>query len=906
MKTSSKTDIAWMKCAFALAASFLLVGCQSRIVSTGKGPYSWVQSAHEEVGTVPVENVGNKAPLVTPTSKSYVSDALPWGSPKNLTNPVGKKLATKKNDSAREETKEGKGGSGYGRSVIVNINSNEEKEEDADTVGQEESSRLEDLYRGNIERKASRDLEQFGYAFFENGVDTSSTIGPIPSSYVLGPGDEVLISLTGGVEAFHRLVIDRDGILSVPEFGQIPLANQTYEDLYDALVSFMQETRRGFELSVSLGKLRVIQVNVVGQVNQPGQVEVPALATPLTALVAAGGPRKDGSLRSVSVRRNEGGEQRLIQIDLYDFLNGPESQLSNLSLREGDTIIVPTIGATVGIAGYVQKPGIYELLGDKTTVADAIEYAGGLTPFSFMPLASLERTVNGRGRERIDVELTEETMTLEMGNGELLMIEAVDDARQPLVHIEGEVARPGEFQFQVGMKISDLVKRADGLTVNAYLPQAIISRQLGDSSEIELVPGRRSQSNTRRVLVVDLGKAISGDATHDIELHPLDYVTVRSILEAQERAEVEIIGSVQRPGVYELTAGMRVSDLIAVANNLKQEVYYDQAELIRRVFDERTKRLDVRRYRFDLRSALDSENAYSDTNNPLLASGDRLVIRELQQAQVRVKIGGRVPFPGEYIFPAGANISDLVAAAGGILSDADLRAAIFTRESTKNLQQKRMNHLTERTRRLYEQSFERLVQTGQMREGLAAKIALEQTKDTLRRMKNVEADGRIVIPFDHPEFPETGYNLVLENGDSLSIPKAHCTISVVGHVFRPISLVINGEMDVPDALESAGGLTEFADNRLLYIVRADGSVENLKSKGKRSKLLAGDVLMVPRAPVERTLGAELSDAISLLRHAAETAVIGSQIGKDVDMTLVSPTTGRGSGINGELLLDGKF
>lgn len=883
---------------FPLVGLFALAACKTSPESPDAGgDLAWAYRPEARTEAVPFPELTPAASISAGSDRALRSEAWPWGNPQDLT----QLLSEHGRGAALPTPAPVKEGRGEGRdrdagSVVVNFNT-------GGSVGQPEvarpvvvsalaTSRLEGLYLGKFEKKASRELVQFGYAFFDRGAVALESQGPVPNHYRIGPGDELVVTLSGSIDAIYPLVVDREGRVNLPDFGSLSIAGERFGDLSARLRSFLAERRQGFELSVSLGRIRPIQVKVAGRVSQPGVVEVPALGTPLTALLAAGGPAKDGTLRRIRIQRTGPDGPKTIEVDLYGLLRGLSPELEAPLLEDGDVVIVPPIGPTVGIAGFVQQPAIYETLDEAITVGEALTLAGGLTPFSFTPLAHLERTVDGRGRQRVDVELSPEGLAQTMSDGELLMVEAVDDDRQPVVRIEGEIARPGDYEHRVGMTLSDLVRRADGLTIDAYLPQVFISRQLGPSEALENVPARHSHRQSRRVIVADLGAALRGEAEHDIALMPLDLVTVRSQSQARIRATVEILGSVQRPGKYELTAGMRVSDLIAIAGNPTPDVYFDEAELIRRVFDESARRLDVKRFRFDLRGALNPVYARDDQLNPVLSNGDRLVVRALQQAQVRGKIGGRVRFPGEYVFPAGATITDLIAAAGGILPDADLRAAHFSRESTRALQQQRLSHLSERTRRLSEDAFTRIVQSGRANEGLAGRLALEQGQDALQRMLSAEADGRIVIPFSTPGFPQSRYNLTLENGDALQIPRFHSTVSIAGHVFRPLTLVADETLTVEMALEQAGGLTESADEDLLYVVRADGRVDSVAQKparlSRKTPLLPGDVLLVPSKPIERTLGAQLGDALILARQMAEVALLASQVGNPIDATFVSP------------------
>ncbi len=241
-----------------------------------------------------------------------------------------------------------------------------------------------------------------------------------------------------------------------------------------------------------------------------------------------------------------------------------------------------------------------------------------------------------------------------------------------------------------------------------------------------------------------------------------------------------------------------------------------------------------------------------------------------------------------------------------MLEDADLRAARFTRVATQQLQQQRLEDLTERTRRLYEAALEKMVQQGKANEGVAAKVALLQSSQTLARMQLSEATGRIVIPFLNEDFPDSQYNLVLENADTLYIPRKHQTITVAGHVFRPISLVSGSGIRVKEALMQAGGLTEFADPSLLYVIRADGSVDSVAQNpsrlGNNTMMQAGDTLLVPRKPMERSAMAELSDLMRIARQAAEIGLLSTQIGRDVDINLVSPYAAEREGLVDEGVL----
>lgn len=845
----------------------------------------------------PVELIQPEADtdIAMQASEGTEVDWVPRGMPTDLTTRLEESMRT--NNEKRHQPGDTRG-SGRHTGVVVNINNVDHAGDDDATASEPNKislAPLERMYRGDYQREADRALVQFGYDYFKQSSKPASA-GPVPDSYVLGPGDEVTIAVSGTEDAYYKLEVDRDGRITIPEIGVVSVSGVRFDRLGKVINAAFAEKRRGYELTVGMGRVRKIQVHVVGAVSRPGLIELHAGSTLLDALTAVGGPSKSGTLRKIAWRRKGVNDQK---IDLYDFFVGGQQPPVDV-LLQGDIIHVPAIGSTVGIAGYVQRPGIYELSGE-LTLDKAIEAAGGFTPFTFTPRIQVEQTVDGRGRETLDIDMSGKDAKRTLNDGEMLLIGAVDDRLQPIVRIEGEVVRPGSFQYRGGMKVSDLIELSDGLTIDAYTKQAFISRQVGTTGTIALVTDRVRESSSRRVMVIDLRKALAKDPAHDIELFPLDQLSVRSRMASRTQPVVEVLGAVQKPGRYELTTGLRVSELIALAGNVLPEVHYDEAEIIRRVHNEETGQLDVKRYRFNLGKSIEEGGRF----DPVLENSDRLVIRKMRRAEVKAKITGLVRFPGEYVFPEGAKITDLIAAAGGLVDHADMRAAAFTRQSVRQLQSQRFQHLTEQTQRKFEDALRTMVQTGRPREGVAAKLALQDTEQLMDRMKNTEATGRVVIPFTREAFPKSDYNLALESGDTLHIPRQQQTVSIIGCVFTPNSFVAVEGITVKEALDRVGGTTEFADDERVYVIRADGNVESLLQNGKKrlslaAELLPGDVVLVPREAPARTAGAKMVDTLTILRHAVELGLIGSQVGQpigDFNYSTISDLNDKSNGIN---------
>lgn len=741
-------------------------------------------------------------------------------------------------------------------------------------------SALELQYRGDLPAQPDRELEQFGY---EQLARLSTPVGAVDGAsspdHVLVAGDEIIVDLTTDRVQRFRARVDEDGTLELEGLVSPRVGGVRFADAQALIRREIERVRRDFDLSVGLGRLASVPVRVVGEVSVPGVIELGARPSLLDAIGSAG-VLKSGSLRRITLRRASG---EVIQVDLYSYLlgNGPAP---DLRLTRGDTITVPPIGATVGVAGSVQRPGIYELLKSQSlTPTDAVAIAGGSTGFAVSNQVQVERT-QGNRRVLLDIELANKEEGLL--DGDLVLVGAVDGRLHPVVEVVGEVARAGRFQHRTGMSVGDLIRMSGGLTVDADDRQALLSRVSGVAGDRAVAWDAQTIRTSRRVLVIDLSKALHGDPEHDVTLEPLDHIRVRSMSETRAIPTVEVMGGVRRPGTYELTAGLTVRDVLVLAGNLEPDAFREEAELVRRKRTADASLLDVDRYRIDLGAVLRGE-----TPGPQLRAGDRLIVRKLSRAEVRVTASGMVRFPGEYVLPAGSRITDLIAAAGGLLNDADLRASRFTRSSVRDAQRDRWGDLEERTRQWYEHNLEERVNSARAKEAFAARIQLQQVQETLSRLRTVQATGRIVVPFTRDDFPESDANLVLESGDAIDVPRASHTVSVQGHVFNPSTEIFFDEVTADWLLERAGGVTEFADTDRLYVVRADGRVASVEqSKGRfrlTDPLLPGDIVLVPSKPLGRDAGSVMLDLLLLARAAGEAGALWNLASSDIDDGSVS-------------------
>jgi protein involved in polysaccharide export with SLBB domain len=315
------------------------------------------------------------------------------------------------------------------------------------------------------EQAVGRPLPVFGRQLFDEVPTTFAPVSriPVPANYAIGPGDELLIRVWGKIDLDARVTVDRNGQIFLPKIGAFTVAGIRYEQLEGYLRSTVGALYKGFTLNATMGKLRSIQVYVLGNARQPGTYSVSALSTLVDALFASGGPSSTGTMRRIQLRR---GNQTLTEFDIYDLLQkGDKSR--DAQLLQGDVIYIPPVGPQTAIAGSVNRPGIYELLGD-TKIAAALETAGGLTSLAAVDRVSLERIKEHRVRQTEEFSLDPTGLDREIGDGDVLRIFPISPRFDNAVILNGNVASPGRYVFRAGMRVSDLIPSRDSLLTRGY------------------------------------------------------------------------------------------------------------------------------------------------------------------------------------------------------------------------------------------------------------------------------------------------------------------------------------------------------------------------------------------------------------------------------------------------------
>lgn len=658
-----------------------------------------------------------------------------------------------------------------------------------------------------------RTLKQFGYDFFRNSTANLSSVEnlPVGSDYVVGPGDSLRIDVWGSLQARYDLEVDRNGEVTIPRIGAVKVWGLSYGQAREAIDKAFARYYRGYELNVTLGTLRTIQVYVVGEVEVPGTYNVSSLATVINALAAAGGPSKNGSLRSVRISRSGKAVQ---EIDLYDmFLSGDRSRDSRL--ENGDTLFVPVIGPVVAVAGAVKRPAIYEIKG-KTTLPGVLAMAGGITAAGDTGRVQVERVEGNSARVVADYvsggkALETELADVEVRDHDMVTVFPVREAMREVVTLTGNVARPGAYQFRKGMRVRDLIPDASVLLPESYLESVEISR---------LSP----PDYRREVLTVNLREALRDNSVDNVELQEQDTIRIFSRDEMVERPRVAISGQVVNPGVYDYFPRMTVRDLVAAAGSPKRNAHLESAELTRVTVG--AGNAGAARLEINLAKALAGDPAHNLTLEP----EDALIVRGIEnwlEATDRfVTLKGEVKFPGTYSIAKGERLNSVIERAGGFTDKAYLKGARFMRKSVREEQQKRMDEVSARTEQEILRKQGELAAVAASKEELdATRTALEGLLKSLNKLKESRAEGRVVIRLTQlDEFRVSPYNLELMGGDVLDVPQVSSVVNVMGQVYNPTSFVHLPGEDVGHYLKNAGGATRDGEEDDMYIISADGSV----------------------------------------------------------------------------------
>jgi len=672
-----------------------------------------------------------------------------------------------------------------------------------------------------------------------SAVDSMPLDVPLGPDYVLGGGDELSISMWGGVSQSFTRAINREGAITLPEAGQIQVAGLTLGNAQAAIGAALQPQFRNAHVAVTLARLRTIRIYVVGDVQRPGAYDISSLASPLSALYAAGGPTAIGSLRVMHHMRNG---NSIGDIDLYDFLlHGIRN--ADDHLQGGDTLLVPPAGPQVAVFGAVKRPAIYELRAEKTLAA-GLANAGGLTVAAELSHITIERIVANQRREIIPVpgpaangQANEEAnfANLELKDGDRVRVGTVLPSSERVIYLQGHVGRPGRIAYRDGLHLADVLQSYRDL-----LPEPAARGEIVRLVAPDLHP---------ETISFNLPEVLIGNSNPPLQ--PFDTIRIFGRYE-RDSPNVTIQGEVQNPGSYPMFDGMSAAQLVRAAGGFKRDASLEDADLIsyHAVNDSG---VTIERRTIAIGAAVLRNDAQADS--PLQA-GDVLTIHQMtgwNDIGASILIQGEVAHPGSYGFTEGEHLSDILRRAGGFRRGAYPEGAVLTRPEVKVLEEKSREELIRQIET--SSAAARMSQTLAGGDQAATLQLIQQQQDqVLSRLRSQPATGRLVIGIDSSidEWAGTAADIEVRRGDVLRIPKRPGFVLVSGQVYNTSAITFIAGKTAGWYLERAGGATAIANRKEIFVIRANGSVvgrrsgEGYGNNVLSTKLDPGDVIVVPQ------------------------------------------------------------
>lgn len=661
----------------------------------------------------------------------------------------------------------------------------------ADQQRQQELSPEDELF-GTIstttEKKKIRPEDRiFGASLFKNkelSFEPSLNI-PTPQNYVLAAGDELIIDIWGASEQTYQQTITPEGAVVIRNLGPVYLNGLTIEEATKRLRRELSKIYSGLNggntsLKVSLGAVRSIKVNIVGEAFNPGTYTLPSLATVFNALYAAGGPSLNGTLRDIRIIRNG---ETIHTLDLYNFLLKGE-QKENIRLQDQDVIFITPYLARAEVKGEVKRPLIYEVRNDES-LADLIGFTGGYTGKAYSNLVKLYRK-NGRENQILDVEKSVFD-TVSIFNGDEVLVDSVLTRFENLVEIKGAVYRPGQFSTREKLTLKQLIKKAEGLRGDAFMNRAVIYRTREDY--------------TMDVIPVDLKKLYQGE--QDIEILREDVVVIPSIFDIREEYTIQIEGEVRKPGTYPYVNNTTIEDVIIQAGGLMESASYARLEVARRIRNNvatSSSNQIAEVFQFPITQNLQlSEAANKFTLQPF----DQVFIRRSPGYEIQslVRVEGEVAFPGSYtISNKSERISDLIRRSGGLTEEAYPLGARLIRKLPIDAKERQR----------------------------ALDAIKSQARDSAKFVVEMDSVSAIGINLDKIlSQPKSKFDLFLEKDDILRVPKELQTVRLSGSVLSPVLVRYDGE-GFKKYISNAGGFSPDAKKGKSYIIYANGTIDRTR------------------------------------------------------------------------------
>ncbi|MBO9153252.1 SLBB domain-containing protein [Chitinophaga sp. GCM10012297] len=657
-----------------------------------------------------------------------------------------------------------------------------------------------------------------------------------PPNYRLAAGDELVIDVYGYSEVQHKVKVTPEGHVRIPYLGPVYVNGLTVDEAKKRITTQLATIYGGIKsgntfVQVSLGSIRSIRVLLIGEVVRPGSYTLPSLATVANALYVSGGPDENGSFRSIQVIRNG---QPVADFDLYDFLrNGDLS--NNIVLQDQDIVKINPYKTRVELSGEVKRPAIFEVKPGES-LQDVIDIAGGYTDLSYKEAIRAYR-INNKEREVLNISAAE-IASFPPRSGDRYFVEGILDRFTNRVLISGAVFYPGEYALENNMTVADLIKKAAGVKEDASQGRAIVFRQNED-----LTPSSLSFS---------LQDVLSGKQS--VSLRREDSVVIYSKLALHEDYQIKISGEVNNPGYFKYADSLRVEDLILMAGGLSDAASLKRVEVARRI---RGKEYSPSDSAIAIVAQFEITDDLKPVNGFALQPFDEVMVRRspTYAEQSSVSIDGEVVYPGTYaINSKRERISDLMRRAGGLKSEAYAEGALLLRKTFTNASDSTLleNKLQVYYNKLEDSSDINKLQSSVTQKNQLLGISLNEI------IKN----------------PGSKYDLYLEEGDEIKIPKRLQTVQLFGEVYFPKKVRYDKSVSFRDYIRGAGGFTDNALKRRSYVVYANGDVKGARKIlffNSYPKVKPGAEVYVPKKGEKKSLSSQ--EALGITTGIASLALI---------------------------------
>jgi protein involved in polysaccharide export with SLBB domain len=681
---------------------------------------------------------------------------------------------------------------------------------------------------GELDKK----IEIFGHNLFnkkELSFEPNLSIAT-PDNYKLGPGDEVIIDVWGASQSTFRDYISPDGYINIDKIGLIYLsgmtiknANEYLRDQYSEIFSGLSDDEQNADIKITLGQIRSIQIRVMGEVENPGTYTVPSLASLFHAIYLAGGVNEIGSLRNIKVARNG---KDVAVLDVYEYLLKGKTS-GDVRLYDGDVIIIPAYDKLVNATGMVKRPMYYEMKGNETA-HDLVTYAGGYARKAFKGCLSIER-YGDNGMQFFTLDAAAQKNFV-LRDGDVMIVDSINDLYENLVEVKGAVYRPGKFQLGFVNTVKDIITASGDLRPDAYTSRALLNRRMPDMS--------------MENLTIDLEGIMNGTSP-DVKLRNYDVLYIPSTQDVEEVKYFNIYGEVAFPGKYRFAHNTSVEDAILMAGGLTDKASTSRVEVVRHHFDS---------------SALQPNDTVASTyvfnvdKNLKLIGNEDFKLMPFDAVYVRrsptfvtqrnVVVEGEVAFAGTYVLgKKNMRLSELVQNAGGVTADAYIEGARLERKLS----------VEERER------LEKLIKTvqRQMDSTFVANIEVPEVQSVGIRLENALSN------------PGGDDDIVLQDGDRLVIPEYVNTVTISGNVMYPNTVTYKEGENLKYYIDQAGGYGLNAKKSKAIIVYKNGTVA--RAKNRASLIKPGCEIIIPNK-VKRE-GLSTAEIFSLSSTSASLATV---------------------------------